>query len=476
LGLDLKSQEHKWHRALELFSVTPRERIAALLQEGVPDSVRPALWSALIRSGHPAGAAAVANAGASGYRKFLLMPDNKATEQIKLDLARTLTHHQMFEEKGGEGQQKLLRVLKAYSYFNPAVGYCQGMSYLAAILLTVMGEEEAFYGLCRVVSGMEGYFVPSMWELLEDAKIFKRILGDQMSDINDHLQDNGILPLMFICKWFMTLFSQLPWTTVLRVFDFYLYEGKVALFRFGYAILAVHHDELLALRSIDVLLPYLLEPASKKLLAHVLVPHAMALPMENYLRVATAALRDGQEILLQCAAAGTPHSRANNNSTSSVTAAVDVSRQAKQQQHQQQHQHVSGAAAANASTNNNSSSFFERFLSSISTPVRSAVKRRVETTGEGPRVVATPPNASATRRNLNFGPPSGALSPLSPGASRLNSPRANNNNTNLKAQSTPPMFEGMKKRVRQVEANDENETSATELQKVLQSPLKLRAL
>ena len=413
------------------------------------------------------------------------MPDNKATEQIKLDLARTLTHHKMFEEKGGDGQQKLLRVLKAYSYFNPAVGYCQGMSYLAAILLTVMGEEEAFYGLCRVVSGMEGYFVPSMWELLEDAKIFKRILSDQMSDINDHLQDNGILPLMFICKWFMTLFSQLPWTTVLRVFDFYLFEGKVALFRFGYAILAVHHDELIALRSIDVLLPYLLEPSSKKLLAHVLVPHAMALPMENYLRVATAALRDGQEILLQCAAAGTPQSRASASTTSISVA--EVSR------HPKQHSQTITTSQTTA-TASNSSSFFERFLSSISTPVRSAVKRRVETTGEGPRVVATPPNASATRRNLNFGPPTNALSPLSPGSSRLNSPRANavgsknsprtgnknspranNNNNNNNNLNTPPMFEGMKKRVRQPEAIDENE-NGTELQKVLQSPLKLRAL
>jgi hypothetical protein len=84
-----------------------------------------------------------------------MMPDNKSVEQIKLDLARTLTHHRMFEEKNGEGQQKLLRVLKAYSYYNTTVGYCQGMSYLAAILLTVLPEEEAFQGMCVVVGGME---------------------------------------------------------------------------------------------------------------------------------------------------------------------------------------------------------------------------------------------------------------------------------------------------------------------------------
>jgi hypothetical protein len=136
----------------------------------------------------------------TNYRKLLMMPDNKSVEQIKLDLARTLTHHRMFEEKNGEGQQKLLRVLKAYSYFNTSVGYCQGMSYLAAILLTVLPEEEAFHGMCVVVGGMEGYFVPTMWELLEDGKIFKNILSEQMPDLHSHLQDNGILPLMFICE------------------------------------------------------------------------------------------------------------------------------------------------------------------------------------------------------------------------------------------------------------------------------------
>ncbi len=54
------------------------------------------------------------------------------------------------------------------------------MSYLAAILLTVLPEETAFAGLCQVVSGIEGYFVPTMWELLEDGKLFKVSHMDQL--------------------------------------------------------------------------------------------------------------------------------------------------------------------------------------------------------------------------------------------------------------------------------------------------------
>ena len=38
-------------------------------------------------------------------------------------------------------------VLAAYSMYNMEVGYCQGMSVLAGLLLLYMDEEDAFWGL-----------------------------------------------------------------------------------------------------------------------------------------------------------------------------------------------------------------------------------------------------------------------------------------------------------------------------------------
>ena len=38
-------------------------------------------------------------------------------------------------------QQSLFHVLAAYSVYNEEVGYCQGMSQLAALLLMYMNEE-----------------------------------------------------------------------------------------------------------------------------------------------------------------------------------------------------------------------------------------------------------------------------------------------------------------------------------------------
>jgi hypothetical protein len=43
------------------------------------------------------------------------------------------------------GQASLRRVLRAYSYYDQEVGYCQGMNFIAGMFLTLMAEEEAFW-------------------------------------------------------------------------------------------------------------------------------------------------------------------------------------------------------------------------------------------------------------------------------------------------------------------------------------------
>lgn len=51
----------------------------------------------------------------------------------------------LFQAKGG--QPALRRVLCAYSYYDRDVGYCQGMNFIAAMFITIMPEEQAFWML-----------------------------------------------------------------------------------------------------------------------------------------------------------------------------------------------------------------------------------------------------------------------------------------------------------------------------------------
>ena len=48
-------------------------------------------------------------------------------------------------ERAKDGDECLRRVLGAYALHNPALGYTQGMSSYAAVLLLYMSEEDAFW-------------------------------------------------------------------------------------------------------------------------------------------------------------------------------------------------------------------------------------------------------------------------------------------------------------------------------------------
>ena len=50
-------------------------------------------------------------------------------------LGRTFPNHNYFEKELGSGQLALFNVLKAYSLLDDEVGYCQGLSFVAGLLL-----------------------------------------------------------------------------------------------------------------------------------------------------------------------------------------------------------------------------------------------------------------------------------------------------------------------------------------------------
>lgn len=58
----------------------------------------------------------------------------------------------MFYDDSGPGQQSLRRILIWYAALDPDVGYCQGMGFIAALLLSYMVEEDAFYCFYAVLT------------------------------------------------------------------------------------------------------------------------------------------------------------------------------------------------------------------------------------------------------------------------------------------------------------------------------------
>lgn len=77
--------------------------------------------------------------------------------QIDLDVNRTYREHINFRKRYDSKQQELFNILSAYSIYNLDIGYTQGMSQIAALLLIYLSEDEAFWALSTLISDSKYY-------------------------------------------------------------------------------------------------------------------------------------------------------------------------------------------------------------------------------------------------------------------------------------------------------------------------------
>lgn len=79
-----------------------------------------------------------------------LIPQESPTENvINWDIKRTYVGHDFFQD--GVGRDSLYKISKAYSVYDEEVGYCQGFSFMAAVLLLQVKMEWQLFrmrGLC----------------------------------------------------------------------------------------------------------------------------------------------------------------------------------------------------------------------------------------------------------------------------------------------------------------------------------------
>ncbi|XP_054289310.1 USP6 N-terminal-like protein isoform X1 [Macrosteles quadrilineatus] len=248
----------KWLKMLHNWNTSAtRDKLRKRVFKGVPDKLRGQVWSKMLNL----STAREEQSGKYQEMRELAWRWSPDIRQIDLDVNRTYRDNIMFRERYNIKQQELFNVLGAYSVYNLEIGYCQGMSQIAALLLMYLNEEDAFWALSILVSdrkfNMHGFFIPGFPKLLRYQEHHDKIMNKFLPKLKKHLDKNGVDTGIYTLKWFFQCFlDRIPFKLTLRVWDVYLLEGERVLTAMAYNILKMHRRNL-SKRGMDDILQYL---------------------------------------------------------------------------------------------------------------------------------------------------------------------------------------------------------------------------
>ncbi|GME67245.1 unnamed protein product [[Candida] boidinii] len=213
-----------------------------LVSYGLPNKLRGELWEVC------SGSIYNRFLNPEAYNKFLVDYDGKtslALEEIEKDLNRSLPEYPAYQTD--EGINRLRRVLTAYSWKNPEIGYCQAMNIVTAALLIYMSEEQVFWCLDTLIEKLiPGYYSKTMYGVLLDQKVFEGLVLKTMPVISEHFAKHEIQLSIVSLPWFLSFFlNTMPLIYAFRVVDMFFLHGTRVLFQVALAIIRINGEALL---------------------------------------------------------------------------------------------------------------------------------------------------------------------------------------------------------------------------------------
>ena len=178
---------------------------------------------------------------------------------IARDISRTFPKLPQF--KAAEGRAQLQRVLHAYAIHDPAVGYCQGMAFVAGSLLMRLDESHAFAALVALMhgAGMRTLYLPGMAGLQLRLRQLEELLRRRAPRLAAHLATHDVSPVIYASAWFLSFYAAdfAPAFTQ-RLLDVALAERSSAVaVRVALGLLDAAEEALLQLDDFEALVMYI---------------------------------------------------------------------------------------------------------------------------------------------------------------------------------------------------------------------------
>lgn len=192
-------------------------------------------------------------------RKKNTNPLDKNFEIIMLDVNRTC-----FRENQENKRNSISNILKAIMIVNPALSYCQGMSYISAFIIEfIKDEEESFYlmlGLFINTNYCE-IFNNDLYKLKHYFLILDKVISLKEPEVQTYLINTGINSSYYASSWIITLFTNCLQNIIdyeepkfiLSIWDRFLIFGWRAVINACFALIKCYSNEILNLKFEDLL-------------------------------------------------------------------------------------------------------------------------------------------------------------------------------------------------------------------------------
>jgi len=234
------------------------------VHRGIPQEHRWAVWKTRLlaansvsnaRDAKEREKALLSGPSAANCVAGLLSRESTWSKLIKEDAPRTFPLNPSFTE---EYQQSFCRVLNAYAFLNPEVGYVQGMGYIVGLLLLTSErrEQETLFVLARLMEdcGLSGLYQEGFPLLEQYMGTFDVLMDELMPELRRHFEREGVQSSDYAQQWFLSLFVYcLPMQTVLQIWDIVMCNGLPHLVLAAIALLSSVKEVLLAKQQEEIM-------------------------------------------------------------------------------------------------------------------------------------------------------------------------------------------------------------------------------
>ena len=171
----------------------------------------------------------------------------KSIKIIDLDINRTFASLSIFKT-GTPLSEDLKEILRVFVVTRPDMGYVQGLSYIAAVLLMQMEKFQAFVTFCNIILSPDIFAFYKLDEngIRKRLDIFNEIFECNLQKLYNHFNICSIFPEHYLLEWIMTLYTRtFHIDLVVRIWDVFMIEGIISLYKIAIVVLTYIEKELI---------------------------------------------------------------------------------------------------------------------------------------------------------------------------------------------------------------------------------------